>query len=263
MHELPLFIFTLAMQTAIGGVIGLTLYHYLMNKTINGQELFKYQKRTLITLAGLSVVGLAASFLHLGYPLNAINAIMNIAHSWMSREILCTALFIGVLLIVVFLAIKQGKVNLKLLMAVSVIGLITLFSMAALYNVTIFEQWQNANTYIGFYGSAAILGIMINGLICFPLLKSNAQAYAAVSFATTAVVMSSIIIQLVSIVAFGNMFGDSMLALLRWVCAGAAAGILAFTALKGQKVLKLIPIAFILLLVGELAGRYLFYSIAV
>ncbi|SUH35784.1 dimethyl sulfoxide reductase subunit C [Salmonella enterica subsp. enterica] len=45
----------------------------------------------------LACVGLLASALHMGYPLNALNALRHVASSWLSREIVFASLYLAAL----------------------------------------------------------------------------------------------------------------------------------------------------------------------
>src|SRR5699024_12773765 len=71
------------------------------------QSLFKLP---LIIIGDLSIIGLAASFAHLGAPMNAFNTIRHIASSWMSREILVTGIFIGLAVLNVAWLLYRKKV---------------------------------------------------------------------------------------------------------------------------------------------------------
>lgn len=58
-----------------------------------GKELYKAKifKGAIITTAALSVIGVLASFSHLGRPLSALNSLANLASSWLSKEALFAA----------------------------------------------------------------------------------------------------------------------------------------------------------------------------
>lgn len=86
MHELPLLIFTLFLQ----GSVGVTLW-LAFGST---------QRSALLPAAGafvLASLGLLASALHMGYPLNAFNALRHVSSSWLSREIIFASLYLAAL----------------------------------------------------------------------------------------------------------------------------------------------------------------------
>ena len=89
MHELPLLIFTLFLQ----GSVGVTLW-----LAFGGAH--ASQRSALLPAAGafvLASLGLLASALHMGYPLNALNALRHVSSSWLSREIIFASLYLAAL----------------------------------------------------------------------------------------------------------------------------------------------------------------------
>lgn len=94
MHELPLLIFTLCLQ----GSVGVTLWLALGRQYVVGGRV--PARGALPAMAGafvLACVGLLASALHMGYPLNALNALRHVASSWLSREIVFASLYLAAL----------------------------------------------------------------------------------------------------------------------------------------------------------------------
>lgn len=92
--NISLVIFTLLVQFAAG----LTIMEYAADATgmLHGRDK-KTEKRIPGAALLLMIFGLIASFTHLGYPLNAVNALSNLGSSWMSREIAVVSLMIFVL----------------------------------------------------------------------------------------------------------------------------------------------------------------------
>ena len=89
MHELPLLIFTLFLQ----GSVGVTLWLALGDAQASSRN-------ALLPAAGafvLACLGLLASALHMGYPLNALNALRHVSSSWLSREIVFASLYLAAL----------------------------------------------------------------------------------------------------------------------------------------------------------------------
>lgn len=89
MHELPLLIFTLFLQ----GSVGVTLW-------LAFGEARASHSRLLLPAAGafvLASLGLLSSALHMGYPLNALNALRHVSSSWLSREIVFASLYLAAL----------------------------------------------------------------------------------------------------------------------------------------------------------------------
>lgn len=94
MHELPLLIFTLCLQGSVGVTLWLALgRQYAVDGRVPARG-------ALPAMAGafvLACVGLLASALHMGYPLNALNALRHIASSWLSREVVFASLYLAAL----------------------------------------------------------------------------------------------------------------------------------------------------------------------
>ena len=89
MHELPLLIFTLFLQ----GSVGVTLW-----LALGGAQALP--RNALLPAAGafvLACLGLLASALHMGYPLNALNALRHVSSSWLSRENVFASLYLAAL----------------------------------------------------------------------------------------------------------------------------------------------------------------------
>lgn len=89
--NISLVIFTLLVQFAAG----LTIMEYAAYATgmLHGRDK-ETEKRIPGAALLLMICGLIASFSHLGYPLNAVNALSNLGSSWMSREIAAVSLMI-------------------------------------------------------------------------------------------------------------------------------------------------------------------------
>ena len=86
MHEFPLVIFTLFMQGAVG---------FTLMLCFTAGQMPRAGRHTLATLPALvctgiaAALGLLASTLHLGYPLNSFNALRHLSSSWLSRRKAC------------------------------------------------------------------------------------------------------------------------------------------------------------------------------
>ncbi|MGD8191572.1 dimethyl sulfoxide reductase anchor subunit family protein [Brevibacillus ginsengisoli] len=160
MHEWALLIFTLIMQAAIGGMCMLWLFQTTLTKTVGPDAMFTATKKPLIILGILSVIGMAASTLHLGTPTHAFYTLSNLA-SWLSREILFTGLFILGVLVTLSISLKNKRLSAGLTLATALIGLIDVFVMSSLYAHTFVNGWNSINTYASFYGTTLILGSVL------------------------------------------------------------------------------------------------------
>lgn len=275
MHEWSLLIFTICLQVAIGGTWMLAIYYKKIN-LLNSEDSFKLMKLPLITISILSLIGLVASFTHLGTPAHAFHTIRNIGSSWMSREILFTGLFIGAIVITTALALYQKKVNPYLLGVSAIIGFIDVFCMAALYANSLVSGWNSIHTYTSFYGTAIVLGPVLIATLVVPLLKENELGSTigknafyislfglAVQFIGLAVFGSTV--QEVSIIANVNALtvleGYQMTVAIRWMIEVIGVAILGILALGNSKKLSytLAYVALVALIFAEGISRYVFY----
>lgn len=155
MHELPLLIFTLFLQGSVGVTLWLAFSHSALAPG------YASRRSLLPAVAGafvLACLGLMASALHMGYPLNAFNALRHFASSWLSREIVFASLYLAALGLATLL-LFTGKSGWKaLLMMAAMLGLVDVFCMAQIYMHTSVITWQHFNTLALFIGSVGILG---------------------------------------------------------------------------------------------------------
>jgi len=156
MKDLPLIVFTLCMQAAIGAIIWSAIVR------LKDKEAPVFKTNTLIALI-LSIVGMLASLVHLGKPHLAITSLSNLFSSWLSREIFFSGGFFVLLLIFWWLerTDKTKGVRNVFCWLAGLAGLVAIFSMGQLYRQTIMPAWQSANTFVDFYATALILGAVV------------------------------------------------------------------------------------------------------
>lgn len=112
------------------------------------------EKRLWIIAFAASVVGMASSLLHLHDPLHAPYSITQIAHSWMSREIVLTGIFM-LLLLLRLLGVVKARLN----PLVAIVGVVFVIVMSQIYadNPTV-PMWHNPGTLVAFLGAMVMLG---------------------------------------------------------------------------------------------------------
>ncbi len=93
MEHMSLTLFSICLQAAVGIMVFAAI-----GKLLNKDAIFK---NAMMAAAGLGIIGMLASLLHLGRPLVAFMAIYQVGSSWLSREILFTALFVGLTVLAV------------------------------------------------------------------------------------------------------------------------------------------------------------------
>jgi DMSO reductase anchor subunit len=117
-REWPLVAFTLLLPTSVA----MYLFAFVLPRPALSL------RPSLLTLAwALSTVALLAGPFHLGRPLRAPLIALNVAHSWLAREVVCSGLYVGLL----FLHVLETRLQPSFL-ASRTIGAITLgFGVAA------------------------------------------------------------------------------------------------------------------------------------
>jgi len=148
--ELPLVVFTVLAQAAVGTVLVSSLRQHATAGPAG--EVRKEWTAALAVLA----LGLAASLLHLGHPLGAPTALKHLGAAWLSREVAGTGLFLVLAAAGAYTA--RQKVGAGLAWAACLVGLLALFSMGMTYAPPSFPALNNALPALFFLLTALVLG---------------------------------------------------------------------------------------------------------
>lgn len=141
--EPSLIAFTLLAQLAVGA-------------TWFGSVAGPFNGRALAVITILMLIGLLASFVHLGQPRHAWRALTNLRTSWLSREVLSAALF--VLSLIGVLASGGSGIWLA-----SATGLALIISMARVYRLRTVPEWNHRTTTASFFATTLLLGAVLHG----------------------------------------------------------------------------------------------------
>ena len=279
-EEWPLMSFTLLSQLAIGMFIILMLIKTTVGS--RDSQVSSALKGGFTWVGPLTIVALILSVFHLGDPFGAPRSIMNLASSWLSREIITAGGFF-VLWLVFWFLLRQGKESNALGWLTGLVGLAAVFSMASIYASSVIPAWDNMNTYFSFFGAtfamgavgattalvvglkgtsianvlsglktAAYLGILavVLPLIYLPVFTSELKGEGATSAASAQVFSESMGL----VVGYG---GLSLVGI----------GLLFYGINKGSKEGNIssgtIYLALGLVIVGQFLGRYLFYAMGI
>ncbi|WYW97360.1 DmsC/YnfH family molybdoenzyme membrane anchor subunit [Proteus vulgaris] len=168
MNEWPLVTFTLFVQSSVGVTLFSALYFCWLEKEIGNQRATIAMRPVLLTATILGCLGLLASTLHMGYPWNAFHALRHISSSWLSRETIFAAVYLGALCLYTLVILIKGRMNKTLLAVIGLFGIIDIICMASLYYNTSMLTWMHANTYVMFIGalfsSGAAIALLITAL---------------------------------------------------------------------------------------------------
>ncbi len=296
-REWSLIIFTILTQMSIGSFVGLGIVHFFANRKAGAKEADRLTDRALIAIAPILVIGIIASLGHLGNPINAPRAVTNIGSSWLSREIFFSVLFAGFVLVFAFLQwrkIASASVRNAFALIGALVGLVLVFCMSQVYMLRTVPVWNNFGSPVAFYITTFLLGSLAVGAalvanyalvlrkdpgceeIQCNLLRGVLYRVGIVVVALLGVEFVTLPLQLAYLASgpaaavsaasmihtqYGTLLG------LRLLFVFLGAGILGVLIYRyasepgKEKMLgNLVYAAFILALVGEVMGRYLFYA---
>ncbi|AGA70702.1 DMSO reductase anchor subunit [Desulfitobacterium dichloroeliminans LMG P-21439] len=278
-EEWPLMTFTLLCQLAIGMFIVLMLVKASVgsrdsqvSKAINGG----------FTIVGpLTVLALLFSVFHLGDPLGAPRSIFNLGSSWLSREILTAGGFL-VLWFAFWWLSRKGKESNALGWIAVLAGLAAVFSMASIYSSSIRPAWDDANTYIAFFGATLAMGVLgATGVIVYGFKGSSGDLLKSLKnmsyLAAAAIVLPLAYLPVfISGLKGGGSTAEASAQILtgsmgvlagRGILSVVGAVLLVVALNKGSQGKPLaagtVYLALALVIAGELLGRYLFYAMGV
>lgn len=268
MHDLPLVIFTICMQAAIG-----TVLFSMIAKLVQKDKEFKV---AALVAAVLSILGVLASLLHLGVPLQALRSLSSIGSSWLSREILFSGGFMGLTVIYALLSyIKPtAKGAIKAVgWTAGIVGILDVFMMSMVYTSSSIAAWQGTSTYIEFYATMIILGVAILFITNVKELDTKNRSYFSITVLLAVAVQA--VFTVLHYIDLGLMGGagtasatilaeNNILVITQWLLLIVGAGVLLFSKSGEGKsgFTKFYAIA-TALSIGLIVGRYLFYAISV
>lgn len=272
-HEWPLMIFTVFGQCVVGGFIVLAI------ALLKGDSRPETQQRIIRVMFGLWVlmgIGFVASMLHLGTPLRALNSLNRVGPSALSNEIASGSLFFAVGGIGWLLAVV-GKLSQSLrqlwLIATIVLGLIFVWMMVRVYNtIDTVTTWYTAWTPLSFFLTLFIGGPLL-GYLLLRVVGIEGWAMRLLPVITLLALVVSMVVVLMqgselasihSSVQQASALVPDYGALMAWRIVALMLALACWIApqLKGhQPALPLLSLAFVLVLVGEMIGRGVFYGL--
>lgn len=160
LHELPLVIFTIAAQMSAGSFIVLGLIQ-LLGIGAKRETMDAVTNPALFAIGPLLALGFAASTMHLGNPLNAVNAVRHLDQSWLSREIVLGMVFLGLGALFAFLQwFRLGGHRLRQVVAIlaAVAGAALVYAISQVYSLSTVPAWATYHTPVRFFITAFLLG---------------------------------------------------------------------------------------------------------
>ncbi|MEY8712426.1 DmsC/YnfH family molybdoenzyme membrane anchor subunit [Mangrovibacter phragmitis] len=271
--EWPLMLFTVLGQCVAGGFIVMAL---VLLCTSPGAE---RQKRVTLAMLGLWVlmgIGFIASMMHLGSPMRAFNSLNRIGASALSNEIASGSLFfaiggIGWLLAVVN-KLSQPLRTLWLVVTM-VLGVVFVWMMARVYNTidtvpTWYSIWTGLRFFLTMLMGGPLLGYLLLRIVGGEgwgmRLLPAVSLVALLGSAVVAVMQGSELATIHSSVQQAQALVPQYGALMAWSLLLLAAALVCWVVpqLKGYyPAVPVLSLAFVLVLVGELISRGVFYGL--
>ncbi|GIG23882.1 dimethyl sulfoxide reductase anchor subunit family protein [Cellulomonas denverensis] len=165
-HELPLILFTLLSQMAVGAFVVLGVVQVVARRRHDAATVDRLTTPALYAIGPVMVAALLVSMIHLGNPINALNVLNHLGSSWLSREILTGCAFTG---LGAAFAICQwrgwfGPVLRQVLAAVTaLVGLVFLWATANVYLIPTVPAWNSWTTPVTFFATSFLLGSLAIG----------------------------------------------------------------------------------------------------
>lgn len=166
-QDWALITFTILAQMSVGAFVVLGFIHYFAVRKGGLEAAERLSDRALLAIGPVMVLGLIASLLHLGSPLTAPTAILNIGKSWLSREVLFGVLFAafgGAFAFAQWRKIGTYASRNILAWIATVFGLALVFCMSMVYMLDSQPAWNNLATPILFFATTFLLGSLAIGV---------------------------------------------------------------------------------------------------
>jgi anaerobic dimethyl sulfoxide reductase subunit C (anchor subunit) len=281
--EGALIIFTLLTQLAVGTWLVAISLRMLIAK-LNKDSASQLTKPALLLVGPIMCVALVISMFHLGSPATAYGSLANFGTSWLSREIIFCGLFLF-FWIISCVNFRKDHAGIALGWITAILGLLAVFSMASIYYSTPIQAWTSMNTYIVFFATTVILGFSATTTLVAMVAKRSSlnQDILKLLRQASLYTLLAVVIQLFSTVInfihitgglvprnipAGPLQGTFIFGLVihgLLILAGGLIMVLFLHNLSKKKEsirfsLNAFYLTFVIFLIGELLGRYLFYA---
>jgi anaerobic dimethyl sulfoxide reductase subunit C len=294
-HDWSLIGFTILAQMSAGAFVVLGIIHFFVSQKAGMAEADRMSDRALLAIGPVLGLGFIASLFHLGNPFQAFLAVSNFESSWLSREILFGVLFAGtggLFALMQWRKIGGFAVRRILALAAAVIGLALVLAISQVYMLRTVPVWNSWATPVSFFATTFLLGGLAIGtalVVNYSMVKGKDPECAELQcdllrWSLRFIALLSLVLLGVQVItwpwyiatlasgsaiaAAATLTGSfASLFVLRVVLVFLGAGVVGFflyrnTLQTGNEIAmgNLAVVAFALVLVGEVMGRFLFYA---
>jgi len=165
-RDWALIVFTILAQTSVGALWVLLVTRYFAGRKYEMEEVDRLTDRALMAIGPVIVLGGVASLFHLSRPFSAYLAVVNIGTSWLSRESFFGAAFAGLVIVFAILQWRKiGTINLRNAIAwlTALVGLGLIVSMSSVYMLPTYPSWDSWATPVTFFTSTLLMGTLAMG----------------------------------------------------------------------------------------------------
>lgn len=296
-REWALPVYTILMQLAVGAFIVLWLIRHLAGPKFSAQEIDRIISNPILVIAFTAVVAMGGAHFHLSKPFHSFLAVFNFKTSWLSREIVFTVLFFLTTMSVVYLTYFQAHRR-RLITGLGwlaiLFGITLIYCMARIYLIPTQVAWNSTSVIVSFYVTSLMLGGMtIASLLMLDLKFSEIKnaddvelriqvirhSCSGLTALNVVLVAASLVITYIQIelLAQGDLIARTSLNLLfglylplfllRLAFLIYASGSLVFAVVRmyrrhsiPQSLMMPVYLSTLMILVGEIIGRFLFYA---
>jgi anaerobic dimethyl sulfoxide reductase subunit C (anchor subunit) len=162
-REWALPVYTILMQLATGAMLVLWILRWLASSKFSQSEMDRIIRNPILVILITIIVAMGGSHFHLSKPFYSFYAVRNFHTSWLSREIVFTLIFFLTLFLLWTLS-RYMKDYRKLITALGWVaisfGFITVYSMARIYMLPTQVAWNSSSVIISFFATSCLLGTM-------------------------------------------------------------------------------------------------------
>ncbi len=297
-REWALIAFTILSQMSIGAFVVLGVIHFFAARKAGLAEADRLSDRALLAIGPTLVLGMIASFFHLGNPLSAPQAIANLGSSWLSREIFLVVVFLvvgAVFALMQWRKLGTPQVRNAVALLAALVGLAQVYSMSMVYMLPTQPYWNTVATQLAFFSTSFLLGSLAIGSALVAnyayirrknpscaeaqcaLLRDTVKGIAVAGVVLLGIQLIAAPLQLsllasqtepAGVTSAGVLYQDyGLLYALRLVLAFVGAGLFGLYLYRNASVAgrerlmgSAVYVAFAIVLVAEVLGRFLFYA---
>ena len=296
-REWALPVYTILMQVATGSLLSLWLIRWAAERRYGPALAERMVRIPLLAILVTVVVAIAGSHFHLSRPHLSLLAMSNFRHSWLSREVLFTIVFLLSVAGLSYLYwLGNGYRRLKTGIAWLGIGagLASVYCMAMLYLLPAQTMWHSPLTVVSFLVSVLVLGTTAVSVMIVMELKLSeiadmaqtaprrqiiSQTFIWLAVVAGLAALTTLLINLILIVSLRQGDVSALISLdlllglyrplliLRYLTLFAGAGWFAATAFlvyrnatRNLVLTTPVYLSCLLVMISEILGRFLFYA---